>query len=163
AEAYRRPPSAGKSAVQTDRKVKMPELQTVCFGPYVFEPQQARLRRGRRVLPLTRKACEVLQYLVENGGQVVTKEALFQAIWPETVVGDAVLTNRIAELRQVLGDDAKQPRFIATVHRQGYRFVAALRTPALAAARDDRAPTAVLPTPQPALPVLVGREAALER
>jgi len=59
--------------------------QTLCFGPFVFEPHQARLRRGRRVLLLTRKACEVLQYLVENAGQLVTKEALFCAIgsWGE--------------------------------------------------------------------------------
>jgi DNA-binding winged helix-turn-helix (wHTH) protein len=58
---------------------------------------------------------------------LVTKEALFQAVWPDTAVSDAVLTNRIAELRQTLGDDAKRPRFVATVHRRGYRFVAALR------------------------------------
>ena len=102
----------------------MAEEQTVCFGPYVFEPQQARLRRARRVLPLTYKACEVLQHLVEHPGQLVTKEALFQAVWPETAVSDTALTNRIAELREALGDDAKRPRYIATVHRQGYRFVA---------------------------------------
>src|SRR5262245_45020411 len=146
---------------------EMAEQQAVCFGPYVFEPQDVRLRRGRRVLPLTRKASEVLQYLVVRPGQLVTKEALLQAVWPETAVTDAVLTNRIAELRQALGDDANRPRFIATVHRRGYRFVAALRTPAsghsLAVALGDRGPTVVLPTPQPALPVLVGREAELAR
>src|SRR5262245_32500187 len=115
---------------------------------------------GRRALPLTHKACEVLQYLIGHPGQLVTKEALVQAVWPETAVSDAVLTNRIAELRQALGDDAKRPRFIATVHRRGYRFVAALRTPApapsLATAPDDRARTIGMPTSQPALPVLVG-------
>src|SRR5262245_5994989 len=129
----------------------MAEPQPVCFGPFVFEPQHALLRRGRRVLPLTRKACEVLQYLVVHPDQLVSKEALFQAVWPETAVSDAVLTNRVAELRQALGDDAKRPRFIATVHRQGYRFVAALRTPARdasLAARDDRARTAVSSMPQ---------------
>src|SRR5262249_49751905 len=145
----------------------MAEPQPLCFGPFIFEPHQARLSRGRRVLPLTRKACEVLQYLVENAGQLVTKEALVQAVWPDTAVSDAVLTTRIAELREALGDDVKRPRFIATVHRRGYRFVAALRTsapaPSPATAREDHARTIVLPTPQPALPVLVGREAALRR
>ena len=145
----------------------MAEPQVLCFGPFVFEPHQARLRRGRRVLPLTRKACEVLQCLATHPGQMVTKEALFQAVWPDTAVSDAVLTNRIAELRETLGDDAKRPRFVATVHRRGYRFVAALRAsapvPSLAAARDDPARTIVMPTPQPALPVLVGRDAALAR
>jgi predicted ATPase len=62
------------------------DTPTVCFGPYVFEPHQARLRRGTRVLPLTRKACAVLQYLVANPGQLVTKDALLAAVWPETVV-----------------------------------------------------------------------------
>src|SRR5215831_4582536 len=145
----------------------MAEPQPLCFGPFVLGPPQARLRRGRRVLPLTRKACEVLQYLATHPGQLVTKEALFQAVWPETAVSDAVLTNRIAELREALGDDVNRPRFIATVHRRGYRFVAALRTsapvPSPATARDDRARTIVMLTPQLALPVLVGREAALTR
>src|SRR5262245_48174449 len=144
----------------------MAESQTLCFGPFVFEPHQARLRRGQRVLPLTRKACEVLQYLATHPGQLVTKEALFHAVWPDAAVSDAVLTNRIAELRQALGDDVNRPRFIVTVHRQGYRFVAALRTaPAasLATARNDRAPSIVMRTPRPPLPVVVGREAALAR
>jgi DNA-binding winged helix-turn-helix (wHTH) protein len=72
----------------------MAEPQALCFGPFVFEPHQARLRRGRRVLPLTRKACDVLQYLATHPGQMVTKEALFQAVWPDTAVSHAVLTNR---------------------------------------------------------------------
>ena len=100
----------------------MQENQSVRFGPYHFEPRNAQLRRGTRVVSLTRKACEVLQCLVAQPGQLVTKEALFEAVWPETVVSDNVLTNCIAELRQALGDNPKRPRFIATVHRQGYRF-----------------------------------------
>src|SRR5262245_62024541 len=128
---------------------EMAEPQTLCFGPFVFEPHQARLRRGRRVLPLTRKACEVLQYLAAHPGQLVTKEALFHAVWPEAAVSDAVLTSRVAELRQALGDDAQRSRFIATVHRRGYRFVAALRTPTPATSPDDRAQAAVVPTAPP--------------
>jgi DNA-binding winged helix-turn-helix (wHTH) protein len=75
------------------------ENQIVRFGPYHFEPRNAQLRRGTRVVPLTRKACEVLPYLVAHPGQLVTKDALFAAVWPETVVSDGVLTNCIAELR----------------------------------------------------------------
>jgi DNA-binding winged helix-turn-helix (wHTH) protein len=113
------------------------ENQSVSFGPYHFEPHNAQLRRGKRVLPLTRKASAVLQCLVAQPGQLVTKDALFQAVWPETVVSEGVLTNCIVELRQALGDDAKRPRFIATVHRQGYRFLAPVTVadpPALAPA-----------------------------
>jgi DNA-binding winged helix-turn-helix (wHTH) protein len=141
------------------------EKQGVRFGPYHFEPHNAQLRRGTRVLPLTRKASQVLQCLVARPGELVTKEALFQAVWPETVVSEGVLANCIAELRQALGDHAKRPRFIATAHRQGYRFIAPLSAPASAprpaAAPDDRARAAPLPAPQPGLPPLVGREAEL--
>src|SRR5262249_33892783 len=71
--------------------------QTVCLGPYTFEPHNAQLRRGTTEISLTRKACEVLQYLVAHPGQLVTKDALFQAVWLETVVSEGVLTNCIAE------------------------------------------------------------------
>src|SRR5262249_27477785 len=111
------------------------ENQTVRFGPYIFEPHNARLLRGRHVVPLTHKACEVLQYLVAQPGQLVTKDALFAAVWPEMAVSERVLTNCITELRQALGDAAQRPRFIATVHRRGYRFVAPLSPPAPAPAR----------------------------
>src|SRR5262249_25343299 len=148
------------------------ENQIVSFGPYQFEPHNAQLHRGKRVLPLTRKACEVLQYLVAHPGQLVTKDALFQAVWPETVVSEGVLTNCIAELRQALGDNARRPRFIATVHRQGYRFPAPLsplapaRSPVSQAPDPASAPgpsplTAPLPVPHPAPLPLVGREAEL--
>src|SRR5215471_21021483 len=90
----------------------MAQPPTLSFGPFIFEPQQARLRRGRRVLPLTRKACEVLQYLATHPGQMVTKEALFQAVWPETAVSYGVLTNRIAELRAYTGHHEHRDRSI---------------------------------------------------
>jgi len=148
------------------------EKQLIRFGPYTFEPHNAQLRQGTRVLPLTRKACEVLQYLVAQPGQLVTKEALFQAVWPEMAVSDGVLTNCITELRQALSDDARRPRFIATVHRWGYRFVAPLSAPApavsptapapdLVAESDPRPLPAPLPTFQLSPSPLVGREAEL--
>jgi DNA-binding winged helix-turn-helix (wHTH) protein len=150
----------------------MQETQTVRFGPYQFEPHNAQLCRGTRVVPLTRKAGEVLRCLVAQPGQLVTKDALFAAVWSETVVSEGVLTNCIAELRQALGDDARRPRFIATVHRQGYRFVAPLSPPAPAPGAASPAPerasasgarplTAPLPAPHPATPPLVGREVEL--
>src|SRR5262249_32224963 len=105
------------------------ENQTVRFGPYIFEPHNARLLRGRHVVPLRHKACEVLQYLVAHPGQVVTKEALFAAVWPEMAVSERVLTNCITELRQALGDAAQRPRFIATVHRRGGAVVPRRRPP----------------------------------
>jgi predicted ATPase len=70
----------------------------------------------------------VLRLLVAQTGQLVTKEALLQAVWPDTVVSEAVLTTCIGELRKVLGDTAQAPRFIQTVHRRGYRFIGHLPT-----------------------------------
>ena len=63
----------------------MQENHLFLFVLYHFEPRNAQLRRGTCVVPLTRKACEVLQCLVVKPGQLVTKAALFEAVWPETV------------------------------------------------------------------------------
>src|SRR5262249_28158392 len=70
------------------------------------------------------KALAVLWRLVTQAGQVVTKEALLDAVWAGTVVSEGALTTCLRTLRQALGEDAQQPRYIATVHRLGYRFVA---------------------------------------
>jgi DNA-binding winged helix-turn-helix (wHTH) protein len=103
------------------------------FGPYELEPQSAQLRRGKRFVPLTAKAFGLLQCLVERPGQLLTKEELLATVWPGVVVSDAALTARIHELRVALREDATQPRYIETVHRRGFRFIApvnATRPPA---------------------------------
>jgi DNA-binding winged helix-turn-helix (wHTH) protein len=69
-----------------------------------------------------------LRYLVEHAERLVTKETLFQVLWPETYVSDSVLMVCIRELRKALGDEARTPRFIETVHGRGYRFIAPLST-----------------------------------
>ena len=76
----------------------------------------------RRITP---RAFEVLLYLIENAGRVVTKDELFETIWKENFVSDTALTRRIKEIRQVIGDDADAPRYIETVPKRGYRFIAA--------------------------------------
>jgi DNA-binding winged helix-turn-helix (wHTH) protein/predicted ATPase len=98
--------------------------QAVRFGPYTFEASIGELRRGRRVIRLTPKAAAVLSTLVSRAGALVTKDGLFDAVWPGVAVSDAALTSCIQELRDALGDDARRPRYIETVHRRGYRFVA---------------------------------------
>ena len=69
------------------------------------------------------KAFQVLRYLAERPGQLVTKEELFRVIWADTVVGDAALTMCIQELRKALQDNAREPQYIETVHRRGFRFI----------------------------------------
>jgi TolB-like protein/DNA-binding winged helix-turn-helix (wHTH) protein/Tfp pilus assembly protein PilF len=89
----------------------------------------AQLWRGVQEVKLMGKAFAVLRYLVGHPGQLATKDDLFAAAWPETVVSEATLVSCIQELRQALRDDAKKPRYIETAHRRGYRFVAAVAAP----------------------------------
>lgn len=125
--------------------------QSVNFGTYRFDVEAGRLWSGAQELRLTPKASAVLRVLVSRAGGPVTKEDLFAAVWNGTAVSDDALTSCIQELRKVLDDDAKQPRFIETRHRRGYQFVAPLvASPAAASAESAqpvrRAPAiAVLP------------------
>jgi TolB-like protein/DNA-binding winged helix-turn-helix (wHTH) protein/Tfp pilus assembly protein PilF len=78
---------------------------------------------GDQATALTPKAFAVLRYLVEHKDRLVTKEALLAAVWPGTYVEEGQVRQFIAELRRLLHDEAKTPRFIETVHGRGYRFV----------------------------------------
>jgi TolB-like protein/Tfp pilus assembly protein PilF len=99
------------------------------FGSYRFDAGTGRLWAGAREIRLTPKASAVLQMLVTHAGEPVTKEALFATVWRDTAVSDDALTSCIQELRRALEDDPRQPRFIETRHRRGYRFVAELGSP----------------------------------
>src|SRR5262245_43456714 len=92
------------------------------FGPFVLDVVNAQLMRGTVVVPLQPKVFAVLHYLIEHQGRLVNKTELLAAVWPETVVTDAVLKVSVRELRKALGDNAQTPQFIETVHRRGYRF-----------------------------------------
>ena len=94
------------------------------FADFRLDLANACLWRGTQPLALTPKAFDVLHYLVTHADRLVTKDTLLDAVWPETAISDAVVRIAIGELRRVLGDTAQAPRFIATVHRRGYRFVA---------------------------------------
>ena len=106
----------------------MPEPQCLVFGPFRLDRHDERLWRGSEVIPLPPKTFAVLCCLVTQAGQLVTKEALLEAVWPETVVSEAVVTVAMRTLRGVLGDQARTPRFIETVHGRGYRFIAPVST-----------------------------------
>lgn len=98
----------------------------LCFGPHRLDLGAKQLWRDQKEVKLTPKALAVLLVLVARAGQVVTKDELFQSVWLQTVVSDDALTTCILELRHALRDKAKQPRYIETVHRRGYRFIASL-------------------------------------
>lgn len=121
--------------------------EQLTFGRYRFEPRTRRLWNDERELKLTRKAADVLVQLVSHAGEPVTKADLFKSVWSNAVVGDDALTTCIQELRKALGDDARQPVYIETRHRTGYRFIAAVHSGELgqAAANDLYSAIAVLP------------------
>ncbi len=106
----------------------MQESQCLVFGPFQLDRRDERLWRGSEALPLPPKTFAVLCCLVTQAGQLVTKDALLEAVWPETVVSEAVVTVAMRTLRRVLGDQARTPRFIETVHGRGYRFIAPVST-----------------------------------
>lgn len=89
-----------------------------------FEPDSCHLWCADGEVRLRPKTAAVLALLVARAGEVVPKRDLLCAVWPEGFVGDNALSVCINELRQVLGDDPREPRFIATAHRHGYRLVA---------------------------------------
>src|SRR4051812_40188548 len=93
------------------------------FGSYRLDPVQG-LTRGNREVRLTPRSLEVLALLAGQPGRVVTKEQLFTTVWHDVAVTDSALASCIQEIRRALGDEARNPRFIETLHRRGYRFVA---------------------------------------
>jgi TolB-like protein/Flp pilus assembly protein TadD len=104
----------------------MKEEQQLLFGPFRLDMASECVWRGEEALRLTPKAFAVLRYLGERLGRLVSKDELFSAVWPKTIVSDIALAVCIREIRKALGDDARMPRFIETVHRRGYRFIAAV-------------------------------------
>jgi predicted ATPase/DNA-binding winged helix-turn-helix (wHTH) protein len=105
---------------------------------------------------LRRKTFDVLLYLVNHPGQLVTKATLLDTIWAEVTVSDSTPATCVKELRKALGDEARIPRFIETVHGRGYRFVAKVTTEA--SGESTREPSFVPKGPKP---IMVGRQAEL--
>jgi predicted ATPase/DNA-binding winged helix-turn-helix (wHTH) protein len=126
----------------------------ICFGPFRLDLVGERLWRGAEAVALTPKAFALLRYLAERPGQLLTKQDLLDAIWADALVTDASLHVCIREIREALGDPARAPQYVETVHRRGYRFIGAT-------ARDSppAEPAPGVSSPNP----FVGREADLGR
>ena len=129
------------------------------FPPFRLDPvNQCLWRRSaagedERIL-LTPTEFSVLDHLVERAGQLVTHRELLDAVWPRTAIEPQAVKSKVFHLRRALDDDPKQPRYIETVSRRGYRFVARLA--------DVEVSRAEAPPGVPAVePRLVGRRAAL--
>jgi predicted ATPase/DNA-binding winged helix-turn-helix (wHTH) protein len=136
----------------------VPSQQSNLFPPFRLDPANQQLWRGKEALYLRRKTFEVLRYLVDHPNQLVTKAMLLDAVWPGVVVSDTLPATCVAELRRELGDDARTPQFIETVHRRGYRFIAQVTMPA-ATPEPTHKPSRVSNSQKS----MVGREAELAR
>ena len=98
------------------------------FGRFTLLPTEKRLLSDREVVPLAPKVFDTLVLLVENQGRLVQKDELLKALWPNSVVEEQALAHNISQLRKVLRDPAEDPKFIETVPKRGYRFIASVRT-----------------------------------
>ncbi|HSF29459.1 MAG TPA: winged helix-turn-helix domain-containing protein [Candidatus Tectomicrobia bacterium] len=137
------------------------------FPPFRLDPGNQCLWRRTEAgdderIRLTPKAFAVLYYLVEHAGQLVTHDELLDAVWPETYVQAEVLKSHIFDVRRALGDRAKRPRFIETMARRGYQFIAAVHDGGApdSTAEPHRAGLPLTNLPAPASD-LIGRDAAL--
>jgi Tol biopolymer transport system component/DNA-binding winged helix-turn-helix (wHTH) protein len=97
---------------------------TFRVGDFLIEPQLNTINRDDQSTRVEPKVMQVLQRLSNTAGEVVSKEQLMRAVWTDTIVTDDVLTRAVWELRKAFGDDSKQPRYIQTIPKSGYRLIA---------------------------------------
>jgi len=132
------------------------EIPIYRFGGFSLDASNRELRDGEHRLDLNTRYFDALVLLVREQGRLVHKERFFEEVWNDVVVSDSALTQCVKEIRRQLGDDVANPRFIETVPRHGYRFIAEVSTavPATDAERSTRA----IPTPDlTPTPPLAGR------
>lgn len=100
-------------------------MQPYRFGPFLLEVDERRLRRDDGdVVPLTPRLFDALVYFVEHPGVLLDKDTLLEALWSGVIVEENSLSQMVSALRRALGDDAQDSRYIQTVPRRGFRFIA---------------------------------------
>jgi DNA-binding winged helix-turn-helix (wHTH) protein/TolB-like protein len=102
-------------------------LEVLEFGPYRIDREQRLLTKGSSITPLAPKVFDLLLVLAESGGRTLTKESLLKTLWPDSFVEEGSLTRNISTLRKVLGESQEDQKYITTVPKRGYRFVAQVR------------------------------------
>ncbi len=119
------------------------------FGPFSVDTQEKLLSRDGTPVPIAPRVFEVLLALIENRGRTVGKDELIERVWADTFVEVGNLNRSISTLRNLLGDDRHEPRFIKTFPKRGYRFDAEVREileedrPPIIETRQVRVPLAV--------------------
>ncbi len=125
---------------------KIDDVMIYRLGPFRLDTQDNLLFRGSEPLALGRRALALLRALVERPGALVSKDALIEAAWPGQAVEESNLTVQIAALRKVLGEVSGGDRWIETMPRRGYRFIA----PVVTEDANDIAPPPIEATRDPA-------------
>jgi DNA-binding winged helix-turn-helix (wHTH) protein/TolB-like protein len=123
------------------------------FGPFRLDVAERMLLRDGEAIPLQPKAFDLLLVLVEHHGHLLEKDELLQAVWPDTIVEEVNLANNVSVLRKALGEDGNGQRFIETVPRRGYRFVAPVREAQAGTVEPGVAEIAQAPVVQQEAPV----------
>lgn len=95
------------------------------FAGFVLSPRRRTLERDGVVQPLIPRYFDLLVFLVVRRADAVHRRDIFDAVWSDAIVSESALSQAIRTIRRVLGDDSREPRFVQTVSRHGYRFVAA--------------------------------------
>lgn len=95
------------------------------FGDFTLSPRRRLLLRDGRELPLIPRYFDLLLFLVERRHEAVHRRDIFDRVWSDVIVSDSALSQAVRTIRRTLGDDPREPRYIRTVSRHGYRFVCA--------------------------------------
>ena len=109
----------------------------LCFGEFVLDLDARQLFRGAEELRLGPRAFDLLELLLRSRPRALRKAVIQRHLWPVTAVGDGSLAFLISELRTLLGDDARTPRLVRTVHGFGYAFCGEVDEVAPAAAHES--------------------------
>lgn len=112
-----------------NQETRSPALEDAPFrlGDWLIDPTLSRIFRGEDMVHLELRVMDVLVKLAEHGTSLVTRRQLMDEVWGPSDVSDNTLTRAIADLRSAFDDDARQPTYIETIHRRGYRLLRAPR------------------------------------
>jgi len=117
----------------------LPDNHLYEFGNFVLDARSRILLKDGMTVRLTPKAFDTLLVLIRSGVQVVDKDQLMKEVWPDTFVEEGSLSRNIYELRKALGDDSSEPRYIETIPKRGYRFLAPVKASVPAVPQIDPA------------------------
>src|SRR5215203_571151 len=108
------------------------ESEAISFDEFDLDTAHRRLLRNGEALAINAKTFDLLTFLIENNGRLISKDEILEAVWPDQFVEEANLSVQISALRKALGEKKGEPRFLVTIPGKGYKFVADI------GAADDR-------------------------